>query len=126
MRGRDPVEISALSNPTLSTPVDAGDLHRVRTDEPRRTADQADALAPQQLDDAVLEVGLDPLDRERERLGVDLGLACSRPMPVERRRKLIAPPVAIIVLEGMQSHRWAAPPMTSRSTIVTLAPSRAE
>ena len=51
--------------------------------------------------------------------------ACSSPIPVDRRRKDIAPPVAIIVFEGMQSQRWAAPPTTSRSTIVTCAPSRA-
>src|SRR5205085_6820338 len=37
----------------------------------------------------------------------------------------IAPPVAIIAFDGMQSHRWAAPPTTSRSTIVTSAPRRA-
>ena len=28
----------------------------------------------------------------------------------------IAPPVAIIAFDGMQSHRWAAPPTMSRST----------
>ena len=39
-----------------------------------------------------------------------------------RREKLIAPPVAIIVFDGMQSHRCAAPPMTSRSIIVTCGP----
>ena len=49
----------------------------------------------------------------------------SRPMPSMRRVKLIAPPVAIIVFDGMQSHRWAAPPTMSRSTIVTSAPRRA-
>ena len=54
---------------------------------------------------------LDPLDARRQRLGVDLADACSRPIPVERRRKLIAPPVAIIVFDGMQSSRWAAPPI---------------
>ena len=42
-----------------------------------------------------------------------------------RRVKLIAPPVAIIVFDGMQSHRWAAPPTMSRSIIVTSAPRRA-
>ena len=36
-----------------------------------------------------------------------------------------AEPVAIIAFEGMQSHRWAAPPTTSRSTTVTSAPSLA-
>src|SRR5680860_1096076 len=53
------------------------------------------------------------------------GSACSRPMPRMRREKLMAPPVAIIVLDGMQSQRCAAPPMTSRSITVTLAPRRA-
>ncbi len=52
-------------------------------------------------------------------------VAGSRPMPVERFRNAIAPPVAIIVFDGMQSHRWAAPPTMSRSIIVTSAPSRA-
>ena len=67
-----------------------------------------------------------PSMRVGERLDVDLGLAdCSSPIPPMRRLKLIAPPVAIIVLLGMQSHRWAAPPITSRSITVTLAPSRA-
>ena len=53
------------------------------------------------------------------------GCVGSRPMPSMRREKLIAPPVAIIVFDGMQSHRCAAPPMTSRSITVTLAPSLA-
>ena len=66
-----------------------------------------------------------PSMRDAERLGVDLGVGLLEPHPVDRRRKLIAPPVAIIVLDGMQSHRWAAPPTTSRSIIVTSAPSRA-
>ena len=50
---------------------------------------------------------------------------CSRPMPSMRRVNAMAPPVAIMVFEGMQSHRWAAPPMTSRSMSVTSAPKRA-
>ena len=40
---------------------------------------------------------------------------------IEVRRSALA----AIVLDGMQSQRWAAPPITSRSTIVTRAPSRA-
>ena len=53
--------------------------------------------------------------------------ACTvhRPMPSALRRKFMAPPVAIIAFEGMQSHRWAAPPTRSRSTRVTSAPKRA-
>ena len=34
----------------------------------------------------------------------------------------MAPPVAIIAFDGMQSHRWAAPPTMSRSISVTSAP----
>src|SRR5438270_9418358 len=45
----------------------------------------------------------------------------ARPRPVTP----ITPPVAIMALDGMQSHRWAAPPMMSRSTTVTSAPRRA-
>src|SRR5581483_10079111 len=48
-----------------------------------------------------------------------------RPIPPMRRLKDMAPPVAIIAFDGMQSHRWAAPPIRSRSTIVTSAPRRA-
>src|SRR5438552_4203598 len=49
----------------------------------------------------------------------------NRPMACARAAKERAPPVAIIVLEGMQSHRWAAPPTMSRSTRVTSPPRRA-
>ena len=48
-----------------------------------------------------------------------------RPMPVDRRTNDMAPPLAIMALDGMQSHRWAAPPRTSRSIRVTRAPRRA-
>src|SRR5688500_18484718 len=37
----------------------------------------------------------------------------------------MTPPVAIMALDGMQSHRLAAPPTTSRSMRVTSAPRRA-
>ncbi len=47
------------------------------------------------------------------------------PIPTEWRTKAMAPPVAIMALDGMQSHRWAAPPTTSRSMRVTSAPRRA-
>ena len=53
------------------------------------------------------------------------GCRSARPMPWARRLNDIAPPVAIMAFDGMQSHRWAAPPTTSRSTSVTSAPSRA-
>ena len=49
----------------------------------------------------------------------------ARPMPPIARVRLIARPVAIIDFDGMQSHRWAAPPTTSRSTMTTSAPRRA-
>ena len=34
----------------------------------------------------------------------------------------MAPPVAIMALDGMQSQRWAAPPKTSFSVTMTSAP----
>ena len=49
----------------------------------------------------------------------------SSPMPDKLSVKLIAPPVAIIVLDGTQSSRWAAPPRISRSIKVTDTPRRA-
>ena len=53
------------------------------------------------------------------------GSLFSSPMPRMRLASDMAPPVAIIVFDGMQSHRCAAPPTTSRSTRVTCAPKRA-
>src|SRR5690606_8445005 len=47
----------------------------------------------------------------------------SIPIAEERDSSASSPPVAISAFEGMQSHRWAAPPTTSRSISVTSAPS---
>ena len=52
-------------------------------------------------------------------------VCCSRPIPANRLVALTAPPVAIIAFEGMQSSKCAAPPIMSRSIMVTSAPSRA-
>ena len=46
-------------------------------------------------------------------------------MPVARETNDITPPAAIMALEGMQSHRLAAPPRMSFSIRVTSAPRRA-
>ena len=43
-------------------------------------------------------------------------------MPEALPMRARVPPVAIMALEGMQSQRWAAPPMMSFSIIVTSAP----
>ncbi len=64
--------------------------------------------------------------RSRSASIVDLGpLALEPHAPTSGRENEIAPPVAIIVFDGMQSSRWAAPPTMSRSIIVTWAPRRA-
>src|SRR5580704_7858636 len=47
------------------------------------------------------------------------------PSMLERRANESPPPAAIIALEGIQSHRFAAPPTMSRSIMVTCAPRRA-
>ena len=54
-----------------------------------------------------------------------LAVTSVRPMPWAWCTWERAPPLAIMALEGMQSHRWAAPPTTSRSMTVTSAPSLA-
>src|SRR5437016_9965244 len=54
-----------------------------------------------------------------------VALAQVSPRAWPRRVTPITPPVAIMALEGMQSHRLAEPPMMSRSTRVTSAPRRA-
>ncbi len=51
--------------------------------------------------------------------------AAVSPISGDRPTAPSAPPVAIIAFDGMQSRRWAAPPITSRSTTETSAPSRA-
>ena len=53
------------------------------------------------------------------------GWVATRPMPAERLARPMAPPVAIIAFDGMQSSRCAAPPTISRSMMVTSAPMRA-
>ena len=79
----------------------------------------------QQVDDVVLEARLDRLDAVAQALEVELRLARRQAHAGAGATSPIAPPVAIIALDGMQSQRWAAPPTMSRSTIVTSAPSRA-
>src|SRR6266566_864576 len=51
--------------------------------------------------------------------------SAARPITSARSNSDRNPPVAIIALDGTQSHRWAAPPTRSRSMRVTSAPSRA-
>ncbi len=59
------------------------------------------------------------------RLSRSSSASTSRPMPSALRKNDIAPPVAIMVFEGMQSHRRAAPPTMSLSMSTTSAPRRA-
>ena len=76
--------------------------------------------------DAVLELLLDGLDAGlRGRRGRPPPSAAVRPISGVRPTAARAPPVAIMAFDGMQSQRWAAPPITSCSTIVTSAPRRA-
>ena len=63
--------------------------------------------------------------RSRRAAGSTAADAAVRPISGERPIAARAPPVAIMALDGMQSRRWAAPPITSCSTIVTSAPSLA-
>jgi hypothetical protein len=66
------------------------------------------------------------LARRAERLSTSIqGLTSPRPIPWARVRNDMAPPVAIMALDGMQSQRWAAPPPMSFSIMTTSAPWRA-
>ena len=66
------------------------------------------------------------LARRAERLSTSMrGLTSPRPIPCALARNDMAPPVAIMALDGMQSQRWAAPPKMSFSIMTTSAPWRA-
>ena len=100
--------------------------HLVRAGEPARAAEQLHALALEELGGLRLEAVLDRRDARSQHRGVDRR-PCAGVSPISgvRPTAASAPPVAIMAFDGMQSHRWAAPPITSCSTRLTLAPSRA-
>ena len=102
------------------------DHHAVGAGQPPASPHEADALAVEQLPRGPLELALDGLDARAEGGRLDRRRRRAvRPISGERPIAARAPPVAIMALDGMQSRRWAAPPITSCSTIVTSAPSRA-
>jgi hypothetical protein len=125
MRGREPVETRAASNSIASVPATPstttvfGPVKRAAPWTIRTPWLSSSVVAFFWRCDLMLSM------RDLSDSMAISGSDCSRPMPPIRREKLMAPPVAIIVLLGMQSQRWAAPPITSRSITVTLAPSRA-
>ena len=124
-RGFEPVDTSAQSNPSSCVP---SAVSTVNVFGPVKRATPRISSTPWLSSSVVVafwRCDLMPSMREIRPSTSTSGCVGSRPMPSMRREKLIAPPVAIIVFDGMQSHRCAAPPMTSRSIIVTLAPSRA-
>ena len=82
-------------------------------------------LAGQEPASSPLDALLDGVEPVAQGSDVDLGGGSTRPISGERRTAARAPPVAIMAFDGMQSHRWAAPPMMSLSIRVTSAPSRA-
>ena len=75
--------------------------------------------------DLIVEVGFDLGHPPALGIHVEAGVLVGEAHALDARVKLMAPPVAIMVLDGMQSHRWAAPPTMSRSIRVTSAPRRA-
>ena len=122
-RGREPVATTTKSASSSSMPVGGLDDDLVRPLEPAGAAEEPDLLRLEQVHDRVVQA----LPRStRPARGARRGRR--RPRPAGPSRALrpssaSSPPVAIIAFDGMQSHRWAAPPMTSRSTSVTSAPS---
>src|SRR5215207_157660 len=125
IRGREPVETRAASNSISSVPATPSTTTVLG---PLKRAAPWMMRTPWLWSSVVTlrwRCDLMPSMRDFSASIAISGSDCSRPIPPMRREKLIAPPVAIIVLLGMQSQRWAAPPITSRSITVTLAPKRA-
>src|ERR687897_973930 len=121
-RGRDPVATtmkSASSSsmpPAVSTTTSCGPLSRP---VPRRSRTFCDSRSC--TIDSCRRCSIEET-RSRSASRSTPPSAC-RPITWLRASSPSSPPVAIIALEGMQSHRCAAPAMTSRSTSVTSAPS---
>ena len=99
------------------------DRDRVRVDEAGGAADELHALRLEQIrGPSVRSCSSIACTRWRSAVTSSAPFA-ARPIVAARSSPTSSPPVAIMAFEGMQSHRWAAPPMTSRSTRVTSAPS---
>jgi hypothetical protein len=125
IRGREPVETSAVSNSMVSTPsawTTSAEYGPVKRPVPRMMR------TPWLSSSAVVLSRIVCSTRSMRSVSVPTSTEVSTvasPIPPMARVRLIARPVAIIAFDGMQSQRWAAPPTTSRSTITTSAPSRA-
>ena len=117
-RGRLPVESSDGVGLQLDDALLGLGDDLVRARQPPGAAEHAHALAVEELAYAVARAcARSTRCRFAERVGVEpLTAAGSSPISVARPMAARAPPVAIIALDGMQSHRWAAPPITSFST----------
>ena len=122
IRGRLPVEIRTASASSSSTPSAVSTTTSCGPFMPGRARDEAHALVVEQAATWPWSRPVIAPMRVRSRSRSISGSLRTRPMPSMRRPNDMAPPVAIIAFDGMQSHRWAAPPRTSRSTSVTSAP----
>ena len=103
---------------SASSVLDSGrglDRDLVRALQPCGAVDQADGLRLEQSADRVVEAGLDRLRPARAARRCRAAPSALRPMAWARVSSESSPPVAIIAFDGMQSHRCAAPPTTSRS-----------
>ena len=125
IRGREPVESRIASASISSTPSSVTAATVRGTDQAAGAADQAHALRLEQA-------------RRCRRAACPRCRRCARAARRRRARRarrvpscaawpssVSSLPVATIALLGMQSHRCAAPPTTSRSMSVTSAPSDA-
>ena len=122
-RGREPVatttkSASSSSMPSaVSTTTSCGPLSRP---VPRSSRTFCDSSRSTTVRCRCCSIDGDPLP---QRVEVELRPRPAAPSRALRPSSVSSPPVAIIAFDGMQSHRWAAPATTSRSTSVTSAPS---
>ena len=121
-RGREPVDTSTKSASISSSPasvVATTQRGPVRRPVPRITRTLCDSSKVSIVCCTRLSI-----DCTRSR-SASMSRRPSAAMPIvcARLSSASSPPVAISAFDGMQSHRWAAPPTTSRSMTVTSAPS---
>src|SRR5262249_31559030 len=123
-RGREPVasRIASASNSSVPAGVSAATEYApVRRPVPRTNRTPCDSSRL-----VTLSRSLSSIPLTRERTGPPLGWPpASSPLAFACLSSVSSLPVFTIALLGMQSHRCAAPPMMSRSIIVTSAPSDA-
>ena len=125
MRGREPVDSRIASAAMSSSPsVVVARTVWGSTSWPMPSMMRTPWLSSSSRPDPASLPTIPPM-RSRSPLRSTSGRSTVTPIDAAASMSTKAPPVAIIALDGTQSHRCAAPPTMSRSISVTSAPKRA-